>query len=220
MDKPAAARVLTTLDELLRPGGCALLVVDVQRDFVHPDGWSARRAQGAASLRRVIPVINALIAAARAAAVPVCYVTMEHGRGVDAPNYQARYAARGMDEEILCAAGGWGAALDDELSPPRPGDITIVRHSYDGFASTDLDALLRARKVDVVVAAGVVTNLCVQTTVQHAFALGYYVVVVEDGTAAVDADVQAMTLDNFRRYFGPVVPAGVVAEHWTGSGRR
>jgi nicotinamidase-related amidase len=201
LDKPAATGVLTTLDELLRPGGCALLVVDVQRDFVHPDGWSARRAPGAMSLRRVIPVINALVAAARASAVPVCYVT------------------RGMGEEILCAAGGWGAALDDELTPPRPGDITIARHSYDGFAGTDLDALLRARKVDVVVAAGVVTNLCVQTTVQHAFALGYYVVVVEDGTAATDPDVHAMTLDNFRRYFGPVVPAGAVAEHWMGSGR-
>lgn len=219
MDKPAATRILTTLDELLRPGGCALLVVDVQRDFVHPDGWSARRLPGATSLRRVIPVINALVAAARATAVPVCYVTMEHGREVDAPNYQARYVARGMGEEILCAAGGWGAALDDELTPPRPGDITIVRHSYDGFAGTDLDALLRARKVDVVVAVGVVTNLCVQTTVQHAFALGYYVVVVEDGTAAADPDVQAMTLDNFGRYFGLVVPAGVVAEHWTGIGR-
>jgi ureidoacrylate peracid hydrolase len=219
LDRPAATRVLTTLDELLRPGGCALLVVDVQRDFVHPDGWSARRAPGAASLRRVIPVINALVAAARAAAVPVCYITMEHGRAVDAPNYQARYLARGMGEEILCVAGGWGAALDDELTPPRPDDITIVRHSYDGFAGTDLDARLRARKVDVVVAAGVVTNLCVQTTVQHAFALGYYVVVVEDGTAAVDPDIQAMTLDNFRRYFGPVVPAGVVNEHWAESGR-
>jgi nicotinamidase-related amidase len=219
LDKPAATGVLTTLDELLRPGGCALLVVDVQRDFVHPDGWSARRAPGATSLRPVIPVINALVAAARASAVPVCYVTMEHGRDVDAPNYQARYVTRGMGEEILCAAGGWGAALDDELTPPRPGDITIARHSYDGFAGTDLDALLRARKVNVVVAAGVVTNLCVQTTVQHAFALGYYVVVVEDGTAATDPDVHAMTLDNFRRYFGPVVPAGVVAEHWTGSGR-
>jgi nicotinamidase-related amidase len=55
--------------------------------------------------------------------------------------------------------------------------------------------------------------------VQHAFALGYYVVVVEDGTAAVDPDVQAMTLDNFRRYFGLVVPAGVVAKHWPGIGR-
>jgi nicotinamidase-related amidase len=218
LDKPAT-RILTTLDELLRPCGCALLVVDVQRDFVHPDGWSARRAPGATPLRRVIPVINALVAAARAAAVPVCYVTMEHGRDVDPPNYQARYVARGMGEEILCAAGGWGAALDDELTPPGPDDITIVRHSYDGFAGTELDTLLRARKVDVVVATGVVTNLCVQTTVQHAFALGYYVVVVEDGTAAADPDVQAMTLDNFRRYFGPVVPAGVVADHWTASGR-
>jgi len=214
LDKPAATRILTSLDELLRPGGCALLVIDVQRDFVHPAGWSARHGADVTPLRCVVPVINGLVAAARAAAVPVCYVTMEHGHNVDAPNYRARYAARGMDEEILCAAGGWGAALDDELAPPRPGDVTVVRHSYDGFAGTNLDAVLRARQVDVVVATGVVTNLCVQTTVQHAFALGYYVVVVEDGTAATDPGVQAMTLDHFRRYFGHVVPARLVAEHW------
>jgi biuret amidohydrolase len=216
LDKPAAGRILTTLDGLLRPGGCALLVVDVQRDFVHPDGWSARRAPASAPLRHVIPVINGLIAAARSAGVPVCYITMEHGREVDAPNYQARYAARGMEDDILCAAGGWGAALDDALAPPRPGDLAIVRHGYDGFAGTTLDSQLRARGIDVVVATGVVTNLCVQTTVQHAFALGYYVVVVEDGTAAADPTVQAVTLDNFRRFFGPVVPAAAVVEHWTG----
>ena len=59
-----------------------------------------------------------------------------------------------------------------------------------------------------------VTNLCVQTTIQHAFALGYYVVVAEDATAAVDPTVQAVTLDNFRQYFGPVVASETIDRHW------
>lgn len=206
--------VLTTLADVLSPRRCALLAIDLQRDFVDARGWTARRGSGGARLRRVIPVINGLIAAARRAGVPVCYVTMEHGRDVDAPNYQARYAARGMHEEILCATGGWGAALDDELDAPRSGDPRIVRHSYDGFAGTALDELLRRRGVETVVASGVVTNLCVQTTVQHAFSLGYYVVVAEDGTAAADETVQAVTLENFRRYFGYVVPSQTIAARW------
>lgn len=206
--------VLTTLDAILAPTRSALLVVDVQHDFVHSRGWTTRHHPGGPSLRHVIPPINRLIAAARASDVPVAYVLMEHGPTVDPPNYRARYAARGMADDLLCAAGGWGVSLDDEVAPATSGDITIVRHSYDGFAGTPLDSLLRERGVETVVATGVVTNLCVQTTVQHAFALGYYVVVAEDGTAATDPTVQAVTLANFRQFFGAVLPADTIAQHW------
>ena len=87
-------------------------------------------------------------------------------------------------------------------SAPVSGDLTIVRHSYDAFEGTPLHGLLRARGVESVVGTGVVTNLCVQTTVQHAFALGYYVVVAEDATAAADPTVQAVTLNNGRAALG------------------
>src|SRR5262245_2486639 len=212
--------VLTALDSILAPSRAALLVVDVQNDFVHPDGWAARHQPGGPSLRHVIPPINRLIEAARAAAVPIAYILMEHGPAIDLPNYRARYAARGMEHDILCAAGTWGARLDSEVTPPGPNDLTIVRHSYDGFAGTSLHALLRERRVESVVGTGVVTNLCVQTTVQHAFALGYYVVVAEDATATPDPAVQAVTLANFRQYFGPVVSSDAIGRHWRDSRRR
>lgn len=204
--------VLTSLEAILAPTRSALLVVDVQHDFIHPEGWAARH--GSPSLRQVIPPINRLIGAARAAGVPVVYVRMEHGPAIDLPNYRARYVARGMDGDILCAAGTWGARLDGEITPPAAGDLTIVRHSYDAFAGTPLHESLRARGVESVVGTGVVTNLCVQTTIQHAFALGYYVVVAEDATATPDPTVQTVTLTNFRQYFGPVVPSATIQEHW------
>jgi ureidoacrylate peracid hydrolase len=206
--------VLTDLDAILAPTRAALLVVDLQNDFVHPEGWAARHHPGGPSLRHVIPPVNRLIRTARAAGVPVAYILMEHGAAVDPPNYQARYVTRGMETDILCAAGTWGAALDAEVAPPAADDLSVVRHSYDGFANTPLDRLLRERGVETVVATGVVSNLCVQTTVQHAFALGYYVVVAEDGTAATDPTVQVVTLTNFRQYFGPVVPSDTIARHW------
>jgi nicotinamidase-related amidase len=206
--------VLTSLDAILAPSRCALLVVDVQHDFVHPDGWARRHDPASPSLRHVIPVINRLIAEARRAGVVVAYVTMAHGRDIDPPNYRARYASRGMQEDLLCAAGTWGAQLDDELLPPAPPDLRIIRHSYDGFAGTPLDEELRARGAETVVATGVVTNLCVQTTVQHAFALGYYIVVAEDGTAATSDTVQAVTLENFRQFFGAVLPSESIIDRW------
>jgi ureidoacrylate peracid hydrolase len=206
--------VLTSLEAVLDPARAALLVVDVQHDFVHPAGWAARHHPGGPSLRHVIPPINGLIAAARAAGVPVAYILMEHGPGLDLPNYRARYAARGMEQDILCAAGTWGAGLDGEVTPPGAGDLVVVRHSYDAFEGTPLHGWLRERGVESVVGSGVVTNLCVQTTIQHAFALGYYVVVAEDGTAAADPVVQTVTLANFRQFFGPVVPSETIGRHW------
>ena len=204
--------VLTSLDAILAPIRSALLVVDVQHDFIHPAGWAARH--GSPSLRQVIPPINRLIGAAHTAGVPVVYILMEHGPAIDLPNYRARYEARGMDGDILCATGTWGARLDGEVMAPSASDLTIVRHSYDAFEGTRLHESLRARGVESVVGTGVVTNLCVQTTIQHAFALGYYVVVAEDATATPDPTVQAVTLTNFRQYFGPVVPSDAIRDHW------
>jgi ureidoacrylate peracid hydrolase len=210
---------LTRLDEVVAPSRCALLVIDVQNDFVHPEGWSARHAPGGPSLRHVIPVINDLIAGARRAALPVVYVVMEHGPEVDAPNYQARYVARGMEDDILCRAGSWGARLDDALTPPAIGAPIIRRHSYDGFARTELDRWLRRRGVETVVATGVVTNLCVQTTVHHAFSLGYYTAIVRDGTAAASKAEHEHALDLFRRFFGPTPMAAEILSLWAASAK-
>jgi ureidoacrylate peracid hydrolase len=206
---------LRTLDQVLAPERCALLVIDIQNDFIHPQGWGARHDPGAPSLRHVIPVINAVIARARGAGVRIAYVCMEHGPALDAANYRARYAARAMVGDILCEAGGWGARLDDALTAPSAEDLVVIRHTYDGFAGTGLDASLRAQGIETVVGCGVVTNLCVQTTVHHAFALGYYVAVVSDGTAAASPAEHDLTLQNFARYFGAVIPSAELLERWT-----
>jgi ureidoacrylate peracid hydrolase len=205
---------LTEVADILAPSRTALLVIDVQNDFIHPEGWGGRHAPDGPSLRHVIPVINTLIAAARQAGVVVVYVVMEHGPDIDAPNYQARYIARGMADDILCRQGSWGAELDAELAAPRPEDIIIRRQSYDGFARTELDGLLRQRGVESCVATGVVTNLCVQTTIQHAFSLGYYVALASDGTAAASALEHDVALEGFRRFFGPVMTGRDIAALW------
>jgi ureidoacrylate peracid hydrolase len=209
---------LTETADILAPQHTALLVIDIQNDFIHPEGWAARSSRETPSLRHVIPVINGLIAAARGAGVAIVYIVMEHGPEIDAPNYQARYVSRGMSAEILCRQGTWGAELDAELAQPRDGDIVIRRHSYDGFARTGLDALLRERGVETCVATGVVTNLCVQTTIQHAFSLGYYVTLASDGAAAATALEHDVMVENFRRYFGPALTGREIGAFWPAIG--
>jgi len=209
--------VYTSLPEILDPRRTSLLVVDIQNDFIDPQGWSARMGGDVARLRRVVEPINALISAAREFGVLIAYICMQHGSDVDPPNYRARYSERGMTaDDMLCQRGTWGELLDVQLIPPHDDDIRIVRHSYDGFAGTNLHESLRAHGVETIVATGVVTELCVRTTVEHAFALGYYTVVAEDATASSSATVQDVTVDGLRRFFGPVVPSSEIIHCWRG----
>ncbi|HLJ21374.1 MAG TPA: isochorismatase family protein, partial [Stellaceae bacterium] len=97
---------------------------------------------------------------------------------------------------------------------PAQDDLVVVRHSYDGFAGTPLDGWLRDAGVETVVGTGVVTNLCVQTTIHHAFALGYYVAVASDGTAAASSLEHDVTLRNFAQFFGPVLSGAEILRHW------
>jgi ureidoacrylate peracid hydrolase len=212
--KPMSKEPLVSLHDVLAPGRTALLVIDLQNDFIHPAGWAARHGADCRQVRRVVPFVNQIVLDARRAAARIAYVLMEHGPDIDLPNYRARYAERGMEDDILCRAGGWGAALDDAISPPQADDIVIRRHNYDGFANTALDGLLRGRGVETCVATGVVTNLCVQTTIHHAFALGYYVAVASDCVAATTSEAHEAALDTFRRFFGPVLPAREIANVW------
>src|SRR5262245_16784310 len=107
--------VLTSLDASRAPSRAAVLVGDVPRDCTHPQRSAARHSPASPALRHVITPINRLVRAARTARVPVVYILMEHGPALDLPNYRARYVARGMEGDILCAAGGWGARLDTEI---------------------------------------------------------------------------------------------------------
>ena len=207
--------VLTALDAILAPSRSALLVVDVQNDFIHPEGWAARHHPGGPSLRHVIPPINRLIGAARAAA--------RAGR-LHPDGARTRHRSSQLPGALRGAGDGGGHPVRGRRlgRAPRCGGAFRRRPATSRSSATrttrsrapPLHGLLRERGVESVVGTGVVTNLCVQTTIQHAFALGYYVVVAEDATAAVDPTVQAVTLDNFRLYFGPVVPSETIDRHW------
>src|SRR3979490_2196510 len=84
-----------SLAELGAPDRTALLVVDVQNDFVDPEGRIGRAGENMAPLQAAAEQINDLITTARHAGVPVFYITVEHGPDVDRAPYRARYARRG-----------------------------------------------------------------------------------------------------------------------------
>ena len=168
--------------------GTALVVVDVQNDFVDPAGGLAVRGGDA-----VIPLLNAEIAAARAAGAVVVYTQDWH------PERTPHFSRDGGAWPVHCVGGTWGAELHAGLiadAGPRVRKGTAGEDGYSGFtmrdpatgatAATELAGLLRANGVRRVVVGGLATDYCVRATVLDALALGYETHALVDAVRPVD----------------------------------
>lgn len=167
----------------------ALLVVDVQNDFAHPDG-SLYVAGG----DEVVPVINELVAAARDAGAPVVYTQDWH------PEVTPHFRPHGGTWPVHCVKGSWGAEFHPELQVPDGAPVvrkgTGGEDGYSAFtvrdpesgetAPTDLHRLLQEHGVARVVVSGLAQDVCVHATVMDACGKGYETTVPRDATRPVD----------------------------------
>ena len=168
----------------LDPRRTAVLVVDMLNDFCKPGG-----AMGLPGYERLISPQRTIIGAARETWAPV------------RSNVQ-------RDREFLkrtphCVEGSWGARVIDDLDA-RTEDIFVIKRRYSGFFNTDLDLTLRDLEINTVIVMGVVTNICVRSTVHDAFFHGYHVVVPEDAVAATGPREQESSLYDIATHFGIV----------------
>lgn len=169
----------------------ALLVVDMLKDFCIDGG--AMVLPGAEQL---YPPQNALIDAVRSHGGAVIFVN-------DCHRPEMRRDREMLMREPHCFEGSWGAEIVDELDR-QEGDLQVTKRRYSGFFNTDLDLTLKDMQVDTVIVMGVVTNICVRSTVHDAFFHGYKVIVPEDCVAATGPREQESTLYDIATHFGVV----------------
>jgi biuret amidohydrolase len=177
------------MTELLK-GRTALLVVDMQHDFLDKDAGCY-----APGSEEIVPRVARLIDAAREAAFPVIFTQEAHRPGgVDAGREAdsgagAGYPGGGPGSPVPphCVEGTRGIEIVDELAP-IPGDLRISKRRYSCFLGTDLDLLLRNLGVETLLVTGVDSNVCVLWTVGEAFQRDYHVRVVEDCVAGSNAE--------------------------------
>lgn len=205
----------TTPQETLDPAHCALLIVDMQKDFCTPGFGAEQAGRDLTMARGVIPEIAGLLADARAAGVVVAHVGFSTAPDhlSDSGSWLAQRRRATASSESLCITGTEGEEFIDELSP-LPGEYTIRKRRYSAFTGTDLDLLLRARRIDTVIVTGVSTNACVETTARAAFELGYYVVVPTDCCGSWDRALHEATLANMRHRFGITPTRHEIAAIW------
>lgn len=173
----------------IEPGTTAVLVVDMLNDFCADGG--AMVLPGA---ERLFGPQNSVIKAVRDNRGTVVFVNDAHRTGL-------RRDREFLKRERHCMEGGWGAEVVGALDR-RAEDIDVVKRRYSGFFNTDLDLTLKDMEIDTVIVVGVVTNICVRSTVHDAFFHGYRVFVPQDCVAATGPREQESSLYDIATHFG------------------
>jgi biuret amidohydrolase len=157
----------------------ALVLCDYNNDIVHPDGKFAAWGLPAEAVRRdVVARAKQLLAAARAAALPVIHVSAVSRDGAAGGPRNAD-AWRSIAALGALTEGTWGAELHEDLRP-LPGEMVVLKRRVSAFYHTDLQLGLRELGADTLILCGVATTFVVEGTARDAADAGYTLIIVED----------------------------------------
>jgi ureidoacrylate peracid hydrolase len=213
------SELLTTLEDVAAPKHTALVVIDMQNDFCEQGGYIDRAVKADISgCPAVADRINIAVDAARASGVKIVWVRANYQPELVPASMLARNIQRGTDQAVCCAGGTWG--YDFYRVKPRQGEFFVEKHCYDAFHGTNLDDILKNQGIRSLVYTGVVTNVCVESTLRSGCFHGYYAVVPEDCVGGPFKDLHDATLKNVRMYYGHVTDSSALAALWTGAARQ
>lgn len=217
---------LSTETKLLRLdlAKAAMIIIDMQNDFCHPDGWLAHIGVDVTPARAPIAPLKTLLPILRQAEIPI--VWLNWGNRPDLLNISAglRHVYNPTGEGVgladplpntgapVLTKGSWAAAVVDELVI-EPQDIQVDKYRMSGFWDTPLDSILKNLGRTTLFFGGVNADQCVMTTLQDANFLGYDCILVRDCTATTSPDycLQA-TFYNVKQCFGFVTDSNAILE--------
>lgn len=189
----------------LNPAACALLVVDMQRFFL--EETSPTYTCGGAA---ILPGVRRLLDVFRRASRPVIFTRHVHHPG----NLDA--GIMGWWWKGMCLEGSPESEIHPDLAP-LPGEKEVFKHRYSAFYNTDLETVLRCMKVEDLVVAGVMTNLCCESTARDAYFRDYRVFFPADGTGTVSEEMHLASLLNLAYGFARVTTCRDIVGQLCGS---
>ncbi len=204
----SSASAVKTLKKALIPGKTALLIIDMQNDFVSEKGYLGLKGQDLSMVRDTVPAVKGLLDYFRKNKMQVIYTQTAHFRYTNTENWVSRTAQKSLDPSI-CIPGTWGAEIIDELKPLE-NEAVVVKHRYDAFLDTDLHVILRAGGVENLIIVGTQTNLCVDTTARTSYMMDYVTVLADDCISTPETDFHRPMLDNFQKNFGYVMTSSEI----------
>jgi len=181
----------------------ALLIVDMQNDFIHFKGSPVYVLPA----KRIIPKIVKLLTICRKKKIPAVYAITSHKRDrSDWALLDKKY------NRAYCIENTPGAKIIPEINPQEK-EYIVRKRRYSAFYKTGLERLLKRLKVKRLIVCGVTTSCCVSSTVRDAYCRDYEVMVVSDAVSATHRDLHKATLKYFRENIGPVSKTNEVIRH-------
>ena len=185
----------------------ALLIVDLQNDFLHPDGAYGRAGQSAPEIAalpaRIAPLADAL--RAKGGFILSTQFTLVPGKAGEPIISPHLKRLRPFLQKGDFLPGAWGHALVDAL---QPADFTVEKIAYSAFYMTRLEWILRKAGIEKLYVCGIVTNGGVASTVRDAHVRDFEAIVLDDGCAAFNEATHRTAIDALR----PVAPVMTIAD--------
>ena len=201
-------------DGRLDPARAALLVIDLQVDFLASDGYFARKGYDPAPLRAILPAVSALLAAARAAGFLIVHTRQGYRSDMaDMTDYERwRRRRAGLDGTTVMMRDTPGYGIVPEIAVAAT-DVVVDKTANGAFTHTDLDHVLRARDVTHLLFTGCTTDVCVHSTLREAVDRNFQCLLIEDACASADryaheAAIHMVTVED--GVFGAVATAADV----------
>ncbi|ROL65697.1 cysteine hydrolase [Pseudomonas protegens] len=187
---------------IFEPQKTALLVIDLQIDFISQEGYFAKMGYDPASIRKIIPVVNTIIASARKAGCLIIHTRQGYRADMaDMTDYEKwRRKRSGLDKTDVLLRSSPGFNIDPEIDV-SPDDVIIDKTANGAFTYTELDHVLRAKGITHLLFSGCTTDVCVSTTLREAQDRNYQNLLIEDACAsgdqyAHDAAIYMVTVEN------------------------
>lgn len=173
----------------------ALLVVDMQNDFIHFKDSPVYVPPG----KKIIPKIAKLLTACRKKKIPIVYTNTSHKKDrSDWALLDKKY------NRAYCIENTPGAKIIPEINPQKI-EYIVRKRRYSAFYKTNLEKLLKRLKIKRLIVCGVTTSCCVSSTVRDAYFRDYEVVVVSDAVSATHRDLHRAALKYFKENIGLVL---------------
>ena len=210
--------VYTELDEIVSPAHAALLIIDMQRDFVTTDGVFATLGGDLSVFPPMIERLRALTDVARD-----CEMLVVHIRHSMMPNLESESPAQmrfnlriseqflGLSEPLRYAVEGTQGADGIPELLPVADEVIVKKHRSSALWGTNLDVLLRSNGIEAVVITGCTTEGCIESTARDALFNDYYAVIVEDCVASDDAALHEASLLLMRHRFDVVSSQAIIS---------
>jgi ureidoacrylate peracid hydrolase len=198
-----------------------LVIVDIQNDFCHADGFLGKLGAPLGLVQDMVPRLQRLVDSARAAGVLVVHVVSYHDEEYASVVVTEQKVRNGHDlregdrlrrDAPYCIRGTFGAQIYE--IDQQPGDVIVEKYRYSGFHGTNLDLVLRGHGIQTVILTGTATNVCVESTARDVYSHDYYLLMVRDCTATTNAADHEHALRIIDTYFGHVVSSDELIARW------